>query len=144
MNSAIEIIKHFEGCKLERYICPAGVPTIGYGHTGDDLPEKITMKEADKLLRQDMERFYKAVDTFVTRDITENQREALVSFTFNVGQGNLSRSTLLRLLNKGDILGAANEFPKWRKAGGKILKGLVRRRKAERELFLKGSEHEPT
>lgn len=143
MNSAIEIIKHFEGCKLERYICPAGVPTIGYGHT-KNVPEKITMKEANKLLKQDMQHFYDVVDKYVTRDITDNQRDALCSFCYNVGQGNFTRSTLLRLLNKGDILGAANEFPKWRRAGGKILKGLVRRRKAERELFLKGSGYEPT
>ena len=138
MNPAVPIIKEFEGCKLKAYLCPAGVWTIGYGHTdGVKEGDEITQQEADRLLADDVHSFSAGVQRLVTSDINRNQLGALTSFAFNVGLGNLRHSTLLRLVNKGDFVGAANQFPRWNKAGGKVLAGLTRRREAERQLFLK-------
>lgn len=138
MNPAVPIIKEFEGCKLKAYLCPAGVWTIGYGHTdGVKEGDEITQQEADRLLADDVHSFSAGVQRLVTSDINRNQLGALTSFAFNVGLGNLRHSTLLRLVNKGDFVGAANQFPRWNKAGGKVLTGLTRRREAERKLFLK-------
>ena len=138
MNPAIPLIKEFEGCKLKAYLCPAGVWTIGYGHTdGVKEGDEITQQEADRLLASDVDLFTIGVQRLVTSDINRNQLGALTSFAFNVGLGNLRHSTLLRLVNKGDFVGAANQFPRWNKAGGKVLAGLTRRREAERKLFLK-------
>lgn len=136
-QKGIDLIKHFEGLYLESYKCPAGVWTIGYGHTGGvSAGEKISGEKAEDLLKGDLEKFEKGVEELVQTDINEDQFSALVSFSFNLGLGNLSKSTLLKKLNAGDYTGAADEFPKWRKAGGKVLQGLVKRRAAERELFL--------
>ena len=138
MNPAIPLIKEFEGCKLKAYKCPAGVWTIGYGHTdGVKEGDEITQQEADRLLADDVHSFSAGVQRLVTSDINRNQLGALTSFAFNVGLGNLRHSTLLRLVNKGDFVGAANQFSRWNKAGGKVLAGLTRRREAERKLFLK-------
>ena len=138
MNPAIPLIKEFEGCKLKAYKCSADVWTIGYGHTdGVKEGDEITQQEADRLLASDVELFTTGVQRLVHSDINRNQLGALVSFSFNLGLGNLRHSTLLRMVNAGDFLGAANEFARWNKAGGKILSGLVRRREAERQLFLK-------
>ena len=141
MNPAIPLIKEFEGCKLKAYKCPADVWTIGYGHTdGVKEGDEITQQEADRLLASDVELFTTGVQRLVHSDINRNQLGALVSFSFNLGLGNLRHSTLLRMVNAGDFLGAANEFARWNKAGGKILSGLVRRREAERQLFLKDED----
>lgn len=131
------LVAEFEGCRLEAYICPAGVLTIGYGHTGDDVfpGQVISQEEAVELLDQDLNKFRQAVVRLVDVSLTENQFAALVSFTFNVGVGALQKSTLLRKLNAGDYEGAANEFKRWNKGGGQILRGLVRRREAEEKLF---------
>ena len=138
MNPAIPLIKEFEGCKLKAYLCPAGVWTIGYGHTdGVKEGDEITQQEADRLLANDVHSFSAGVQRLVTSDINRNQLGALTSFAFNVGLGNLRHSTLLRLVNKGDFVGAANQFSRWNKAGGKVLAGLTRRREAEKKLFLK-------
>ena len=138
MNPAIPLIKEFEGCKLKAYKCPADVWTIGYGHTdGVKEGDEITQQEADRLLASDVELFTTGVQRLVHSDINRNQLGALVSFSFNLGLGNLRHSTLLRMVNAGDFVGAANQFLRWNKAGGKILSGLVRRREAERQLFLK-------
>lgn len=133
-----EIIKQSEGLRLEAYLCPAGVWTIGYGHTGKDVVEgmKITRGEAEKLLEGDLEKFEKDILKMVKVGLTQNQFDALVSFTYNVGGGALKTSTLLKKLNAGDYMGAADEFLKWTKAGGKELPGLVKRRRTERALFL--------
>ncbi len=160
-QAGINLIKSFEGIEdgdpstvnLDPYLCPAGVWTIGWGHAiihnrqmlrgigNKELaysvyPGGITMDEAELLLKADVYDFSMKVDRLVKLHITDNQFAALVSFAYNVGTGNLQMSTLLRKSNNGDILGAANEFPKWRKSNGKILVGLVRRRDAERALFL--------
>jgi lysozyme len=139
MNDAgMALLKRFEGCRLQSYYCPAGVLTIGYGHTGNDVSEgqNITQEDADNLLRQDLARFKAGVANAVTIDLTDNQQAALVCFAYNVGLANLTISTLLRLLNSGDYAAAAEEFLKWDRAAGRVLPGLLARREAERELFL--------
>lgn len=137
-QNGINLIKQFEGCKLIAYKCPAGVWTIGYGHTkGVVRGQKISPERAEKFLKEDIEQFEKGVNRHVSVPLNQNQFDALVSFTYNCGLGALQRSTLLKKLNAGDYAGAANEFPKWNKSNGKVLNGLVRRRAAERALFVK-------
>lgn len=144
-TKGIELIKEFEGCRLTAYKCPAGVWTIGYGHTGTvdgKLIGKgmtITAAKATEMLKKDLAEFEAAVNGCVTVPITQNMFDALVSFAFNVGAGALRRSTLLRKLNAKDYEGAAAEFPLWNKAGGNVLNGLVRRRERERQLFLRNA-----
>ena len=135
-EAGLNLIKDFEGCRLKAYLCPAGVWTIGYGHTQGVKPDMvINQLQAERFLRQDLKRFEDAVTSLVKVPITPNQFSALVSFTYNVGTGALYDSTLLRKLNKKDYKGAANEFLRWNKAGGKVLPGLTRRRLAEKDLF---------
>lgn len=136
----INLIKSFEACKLTAYQDSAGVWTIGYGHTsGVESGMKITQAQADAYLKADLKTSENAVNNKVTYSIKQNQFDALVSFTFNVGSGNFGSSTLLKKLNQGDITGAANQFDVWIYAGGEVLDGLVRRRAAEKELFLNGT-----
>jgi lysozyme len=133
----IALIKSFEGLELRAYKCPADVLTIGYGSTGPHVKPNmvITEKQAEDLLRQDLVRFERAVTRLVTVPISQNQYDALVSFTFNLGEGNFSRSTLLKRVNARDFSGAQREFAKWNRAGGVVLAGLTRRRAAEARLF---------
>lgn len=136
-TKGIDLIKGFEGLRLEAYLCQAGIPTIGYGHTrGVKLGQTITQEQADSFLLEDIHEFELAIQRLVYASITQNQFDALVSFTFNVGIGNLKKSTLLKKLNAKDIAGAANEFNKWIYAGGKKSKGLAKRRDKERLLFI--------
>ena len=133
----VNLIKKWEGCKLDAYLCPAGVPTIGYGHTKDVyIWLEVTQDKAEELLRADLSDFEHWVSRLVAVELKQCQFDALVSFTYNLGQGNLRSSTLLKKLNEGNYMGAANEFPRWNKAGGKVLKGLVDRRKDEQDRFL--------
>ena len=137
MCKEAELIKSFEGLELESYLCPAGIWTIGYGHTGNVRKgQKITKKEADELLDVDLSVFRKGVRNLVKVPLNQNQFGALVSFAYNVGLGNLKTSTLLRLLNEGNYTGAADQLLRWNKSKGKVLTGLVRRREAERAVFL--------
>lgn len=131
-------MKH-EGCKLKAYLCPANVLTIGYGHTGSDVKDGmvITQAEAERLLLKDLDKFCAAVHRLVTAKLSDNQFAALVSLCFNIGEGAFGKSTLLKKLNAGDIIGATQEFPKWNKGGGKVLPGLVKRREDEQRLFIK-------
>lgn len=136
-TKGINLIKKFEGCVLKAYKCPADVLTIGYGHTSGVMEgQKITKTQATEYLKSDLEKFEYYVDKYVTVPINQNQFDALVSFTYNLGWGSLKNSTLLRLLNKKDYTGASKEFEKWNKAGGTVLNGLTKRRKAEKKLFL--------
>jgi len=140
-EKGLELIKQFEGLKLETYICPAGVPTIGYGTTKIDgkkltIGMQITKEQAEGYLRNDVKVFENHVQRLVKVPLTQNMFDALVSFTYNLGAGNLGRSTLLKKLNDRDYGGAAEELLRWNKAGGKVLNGLVRRREAEKALFL--------
>jgi len=136
------LIKEFEGFRVTAYICPAGVVTVGYGTTriqgkAVQLGTTITTDEADMLLEEDLKSFEDAVNQNVREEISQNQFDALVAFVYNVGAGNFKKSTLLKKINAGEFNQAADEFLKWNKAGGKVLKGLTRRRTAERELFLR-------
>ncbi len=137
-QKGIDLIKGFEGCRLKAYKCPAGIWTIGYGHTsGVKEGQAITFSQAEEFLKQDLKRFETSVRSLVTVAITQNQFDALVSFCYNLGAGALKTSTLLKKLNNGDYNGAAEEFDRWVYANGKKLQGLVRRRAAEKELFKK-------
>lgn len=145
-KAGLELIKKWEGCKLTAYLCSAGVLTIGYGHTGSDVYKgmKITQAQADAFLQRDVIRFEKDVTSLVKVPVTQNQFDALVCFAFNVGSDidadtiaeGLGDSTLLRKVNSKDFVGAAAEFVKWNKAGGKVLNGLTSRRLDETKLFL--------
>ena len=139
-QNCYSLIKEFEGCELEAYPDPAtgGEPiTIGYGHTGGvKLGEVITQEQADEYLISDVKRFADAVNQMVTVPITQGEFDALCSFAFNLGIGNLRNSTLLRKLNSGNKDSAANQFLVWNMAGGRVMAGLTRRREAERTLFL--------
>jgi lysozyme len=131
------IVRKFEGCKLTAYLCPAGIPTIGYGHTHNvKLGDTCTQQQADEWLEDDF--FYATSDVkaVVKVPLTDNQLDALASFVFNLGVRKLIRSTLLKKLNAKDYTGAANEFDKWVFAAGKKLNGLIARRAAEKALFL--------
>ena len=139
----IEMVKSFEGLALRPYVCAGGVNSVGYGatvgSTGGPIDldmEPINETEAEALLVRDLESSEGWVSRLIKTALTENQYSALTSFTFNVGAGALQRSTLRMKLNREEYQGAADEFPKWRIAGGRILAGLVRRRAAERALFL--------
>ena len=141
-SNGISLIKQVEGCRLNAYPDPAtgGAPwTIGYGHTGNDVrPGMVwTQVQADSALISDLAQCERAISRLVKVTLTQNQFDAIVSFVFNVCSGNLQSSTLLRKLNSGDYRGAAEEFPRWNKAAGKVMAGLTKRRAAERELFLK-------
>lgn len=135
--TGLALIKRWEGCKSNAYLCPAKVWTIGYGHTKTVKPGmKITIDQAEELLKQDLAVFEQAVVRLVTVPLSQNQFDALVSFAFNVGTNALANSTLLSLLNRKNYLGAAEQFLRWTKAGNVTLKGLVERRKKEYELFM--------
>lgn len=143
-HKGVELIKLFEGCRLETYLDAAGIPTIGYGSTGPHvrIGMKITKEEAEQLLLEDLKRFEAGVAEQVTVPLNQNEFDALVSFSFNVGLGALNRSTLLRMLNDGaskEVV--ASQFLRWNKVNGKPLEGLTRRRKAERALFLAKAKH---
>ena len=136
-DKGINLIKEFEGLRLEAYLDSVDVPTIGYGHTrGVKLGQTISQEQAEDFLEEDIHEFELAIQRLVHVNLTQNQFDALVSFTFNLGIGSLKQSTLLKKLNAGDITGAANEFNRWVYAGGKKLTGLVKRRSAERLMFI--------
>ncbi|EMG7910472.1 lysozyme [Enterobacter cloacae] len=141
-EKGVALIKEFEGCKLTAYQDSVGVWTIGYGWTqpvdGKPIRAGMTIKQetAERLLKTGLVSYESDVCRLVKVGLTQGQFDALVSFTYNLGARSLSTSTLLRKLNAGDYAGAADEFLRWNKAGGKVLNGLTRRREAERALFL--------
>lgn len=147
-DRGVDLIKQHEGLRLTAYP-DAGYGwargTIGYGHTSAaGSPEvtrgmRITAAEAEAILRRDLGKFERAVSSMVHVALTQAQFDALVSLAFNIGPGALEKSTLLRLLNRSDYQGAADQFERWNKSAGKVLSGLVKRRTAERTLFLDGS-----
>lgn len=135
--NGLRLIKSFEGLRLNAYQDAVGVWTIGYGTTRNVRPgQTITKAQAENFVKEDLVRFEKAVNDSVQVRINDNQFSALVSFAYNVGSGALRSSTLLKKLNRNDINGAGDEFLRWNKAGGRVLAGLTRRRRAERALFL--------
>lgn len=140
----IDLIKRFEGWYPKPYLDPIGIPTIGYGFTYyPDTKKRVTMNDAplteqqgEDMLREVLKGYEQDVLRLVKAPLTQNQFDALVSFTFNLGATNLSKSTLLKKINKNpNNPTIANEFAKWRLAGGKVLPGLERRRKAESDLY---------
>ena len=141
-EDGLRLIKSFEGCRLTAYLCPAGVWTIGWGHTGRDVTPGLrwTQEQVDSALVRDLDRFEQGVSAAVKVKLTQHQFDALVSFSYNNGVGSLQQSTLLRMLNGGDYYGASLQFARWNKAsiGGQmtVLAGLTRRRAAEAQLFL--------
>ena len=142
-NNGIRLIQEFEGLRLTSYLCSAGVPTIGYGatyyHDGSKvkLGQTITRDQANQLLKDHLKEFEGSVIGLLnTTKVNQNQFDALVSFTFNLGAANLAKSQLLRFIkaNPNDPKIAA-EFAKWNRAGGEVSTGLVRRRKKEAQLY---------
>jgi len=142
-KKGIELIKKYEGFRSKPYLDPVGIPTIGYGatHYGNGIKVKMTDKpiteeEATVLLSKMLVSYEDSVNRLVTRELNQNQFDALVSFTYNLGGANLKSSTLLKKVNANPCdRTIANEFNKWVNAGGKKLNGLVKRRKEEAELY---------
>lgn len=145
-DRGISLIKHFEGLRLTAYQDSVGIWTIGYGwiHPVDGKPIRpgMSIKEetSERLLRTGLVGYESDVSKLVKVKLTQGQFDALVSFAYNLGARGLSTSALLQKLNAVDYAGAADELPRWNKAGGKVLPGLTRRREAERALFLSDSK----
>ena len=137
-QAGVDLIKAFERLKLTVYADAVGLPTCGYGHMDRNLRigDRISLETAESLLHADLARFEAGVSDALALQPTDNQFAALVAFAFNVGLHAFQGSTLLKKMNAGDPDGASEEFGRWAKAGGKTLLGLVRRRAAERALFL--------
>jgi lysozyme len=148
-EAGLTLIKEFEGLRLRAYKCPAGVWTIGYGHTSEAgapkvVPDlKISEAQAERMLRDDLIQYEKDVERLVTRSLTQGQFDALVSFAYNCGPWALEGSTLLKKINRGALDQAPAEFMKWTKAGGRDLPGLLRRRRAEVKLWRDLQDHTP-
>ncbi len=137
--AGLAVIASYEGTRTTAYQDSVGVLTICAGHTKYVRPgDRRTLGECEQLLKEDASEAGAAVSRLVKVDLTQDQYDALVSFTFNLGSGSLAKSTLLRKLNAGDCQGAAKEFPRWNKAGGEVLRGLTKRRLTEQSMFLKG------
>lgn len=142
-SKGYDLIKKFEGLSLKPYLCPAGVPTIGYGNTFYPNGKKVTMKDpiitkekAHEILVFVADLFAKDVATLIKTTVTQNQFNALVDFAYNCGIANLKSSTLLKKVNiNPDDITIKEEFLKWNKGGGKILKGLTNRRNEEAQLY---------
>ncbi len=137
--AGLNLIKSFEGLRLDKYQDAIGKWTIGYGHLilpTESFTRPLTNQEAEDLLRADLGMTERGIRRLVTVDLNQNQFDGLVAFAFNVGLGNLQNSTLLRLLNQGSYDIAGDQFLRWNRAGGNVLAGLTRRREAERSLFL--------
>ena len=140
----LKIIKLFEGFRSAPYLCSAMVPTIGFGSTWSFDGSRVTLRhppieesDAEELLLREVGRCEQAVDRLIKVELNENEHSALQSFVYNLGSGRLQSSTLRSLLNRNAPREqVADEFPKWRRAAGKLLQGVVRRRAAERALFL--------
>ena len=140
-ENGIALIKSFEGCRLKAYRCPAGVLTVGYGHTGEDVKENTiwTQSQAEEALKADLTKYEKYVnelDYYFVYDFNQNEFDSLVSFTYNCGKGNLYKLTQNGTRTKYEI---SESFKLYNKANGKVLQGLVNRRKAEKNLFVTGT-----
>lgn len=131
------LIKGFESLRLEAYLDEKGIPTIGWGHTGPEVHLGLiwTLDQAEAAFLRDTATAVAGVNRTVHAPLAQNQFDALVSFTFNVGTDNEAHSTLVRLINAGQLEAAADEFPKWDHVGKKVSAGLDVRRHAERALW---------
>jgi lysozyme len=145
LDMAIDLAKQFEGCSLKAYPDPAygwKVPSVGYGATGPGICMNTvwTQAQAEADLTYRMKGVGAHIDSVVTVPLTDEQKGALCDLVYNIGAGAFDRSTLLAMLNVGHIQGAADQFKAWNKADGVVLAGLVKRRDAERALFILGSD----
>lgn len=138
-KKGIALVKHYEGFRAQAYYCPAGVPTIGYGTTnGIKMGMKITEAQGEAYLQADLRKFEAAVNRVVRVKLNQAQFDALVSFTYNLGEGALASSTLVKLLNQGRYDLVPDQLLRWNKAGGRVLAGLTKRRESEADLFKTG------
>lgn len=138
-KEAEDLIKQFEGCHLKAYKCPAGVWTIGWGTTGPGIQEGLVISQhtADVMLKAHIQDIaLDLTDLLRPKSLKQHQFDALISFIYNVGIGAFKKSTMLVLIKRDKMAEAALEFDKWTKSGGKVLPGLVKRRKAEKTLFI--------
>lgn len=136
-QKGVNLIKSFEGLRLNSYQDSVGVWTIGFGTTrGIKAGMTISADQAERMLQNDIARFEPQIEHLVNVELSQSQWDALMSFTYNLGAANLESSTLLKRLNAGNYAGAAEQFPRWNKAGGQVLSGLTKRRAAERAMFL--------
>lgn len=142
-KDCFDLIKRFEGFRSEPYLCPAKIPTIGYGSTFYPDGTKVALSDkpinesqAQTILERTVMGFAKSVNDLVKVELTQGQFDALVDFAYNLGAGKLASSTLLKKINAKDFTGASTEFEKWVLSGGVKLKGLVDRRESERKLFV--------
>jgi len=135
-KEGISLIKKFEGCELQAYKCAAGVLTIGYGHTeGVEEHHEIGQEQAEYMLIEDLKVYEKYLLNYINVPLHQHQFDAIVSWTYNLGGGNLKSSTMLKVLNNGQYEDVPAQIKRWNKAGGKVLEGLTRRRLAEALLF---------
>ena len=155
-NELIAMLKHHEGVRYRPYKCPALIWTVGVGHVINpkhikipfakrkaiSIPKgwnrKLSEREVDEILQKDLARFERGVLRLCPTGLTQHRFDSLVSFAFNLGLGNLQVSTLRRKHNRSDYIGAGSEFPKWCRAGGKVIRGLVKRRNDEMNLYSRG------
>ena len=137
-QDCVDLVKFFEGFEGKAYLCPANVWTIGYGRTKNvQEGDRITKVQAERDLLEELEEFAEQVLNSVKVELTQNELDALTSWTYNLGVGNLNSSTLLKKLNAGDKNSVPSEMIRWNKAAGKVLAGLTRRREAEAKLWAK-------
>lgn len=143
-NKGLELIQEFEGFSSVAYLCPAKIPTIGYGNTfWEDgrkvrLGEQISKTKALELLESVVNKYFaQKIFPLIKVEVNQNQFDAMTSLAYNIGVGNFAKSTLLKKVNQGDFIGAGEEFLKWDKSNGQRLFGLTRRRQREKELFLR-------
>lgn len=138
-DEGVALLKEYEGFSATAYRCPAGKLTAGYGHVllaGEAQECPLTEAKAEAWLRRDVEKIEKTLENMVLLPLAQGQWDAVVCLAYNIGCAALSKSTLLRKINAGDVSGAAGEFERWIFAGGRVLPGLVRRRQAEKQLFM--------
>ena len=140
-QECINLVKFYEGFEDRAYLCPAGVWTIGYGRTKNvQEGDMLTERQAERDLLEELEEFGKQVSNTVKVPLLQNQFDALTSWTYNLGVGNLQSSTLLKKLNSRKYIAAGKEMLRWNKAGGKVLAGLTRRRESEAKLWAREVE----
>ena len=138
-QKGLDLIKKFEGFSDKEYICPAGKATIGYGHVilpSDNFSSFITRKEAEELLKKDLEPRQKSLNSFLKVNISQNQFDALMSLIYNIGVGNFQKSTLLKFVNDRLFDKVPDQFRRWSYVNGKVSKGLANRREEEIKLWL--------
>jgi len=139
-KEGISLLKKFEGCKLEAYLDAVDVPTIAYGRTKDvKIGDICTQQQAEDWLEEELVEYEGYVEKAVTVPLEQHHFDSLVSWTYNLGPSNLTRSSMLRVLNASDYDNVPEQIMRWNKAGGRVLAGLVRRREAEAEMF-KGND----